>query len=135
MRTAGLITVLLVAAAALIGGCDSEDETSGEGVVLAQGTKTIPAGTDTDIVTVEVTAPGTLRGTIVWSGDPIELIGVFRHVATTDVHGIKQSPSPLVTTTYVTSAHVAAGTQWLFFAENYSTPDVTVQYQVTFTPD
>ncbi len=135
MRTAGLITILLVAAAALIGGCDGDDETSEGGVLLAQGTKTLPGGTDVDLVTVEATVPGTLRGTITWSGEPTELIGVFRHVATTDVHGVAQSPSPLIATAYVTSAHVAAGTQWLFFAENYSTPDVTVQYQITFTPD
>jgi hypothetical protein len=134
MRVFRLGVVLGVAALVLIGGCDGDDESDG-GELLAQGVKSLPAGTDTDCVIVEVTVPGTLRGTITWSGEPTELIGVFRHVATTDVRGVTQSPSPCVTTTHVTSSDIAAGAEWLFFSENGSATDVTVQYQVTFTPD
>ena len=118
----------------LVGGCDGDDETAG-GMVLAQGTKTVPASGNVDLVTVEATEPGTLRGTITWSGAPTELMSVFKHVAPNDFYGLTQSPSPLTSVAAVTSARVAAGTQWLLRAGDTTGTAVSVQYTVTFTPD
>ena len=134
MRYAGLFLALVFAGFALVAGCSGDDETGG-GAVLAQGTMTVPATGTVDLVTVEVTEPGTLRGTLTWSGAPTDLYCVFVHVTPGDAYGVTQSPSPINSVAAVTSARVAAGTQWLLRAANPSSTAVSVQYVITFIPE
>lgn len=134
MRYVGLFLALVFAGFALVAGCSSDDETA-TGIVLAQGTKTVAASGTVDLTTVAVTEPGTLSATITWSGAPTELLCAFLHVAPSDMYGLTQSPSPLNPIAAVTSARVAAGTQWMLRVGNSSGTAVSVQYVVTFTPD
>jgi hypothetical protein len=133
MRIFCLLMALAVAGLTYLGGCDGDD--GGEGTVLAQGTITIPASDGVEITTVHISEPGTLQGRIVWSGAPSEVWAAFRHVATSNVHGLSQSPSPLFSTVAVTSADVAAGTDWLFLAENPGAAAVSVEYEIRFLAD
>jgi len=133
MRVLCLVMVLAVAGLTLLGGCDSDD--GGTSTLLAQGTITIPASDAVDVATVQVSEPGTLQARITWSGAPTELIAVLRHVATSDTHGMTQSPSPLISTAVVDSADVAAGTDWLFRAGDMAGTAVTVEYEIRFLPD
>jgi hypothetical protein len=125
--------VVAVAGLTYLGGCDGDDD--GGGTVLAQGTITVPAGGSADIATVHISEPGTLQGRIVWSGGPAELYAVFRQVATSDIHGLTQSPSPLFSTAPVTSADVAAGTDWVFASGNPGAADASIEYEIRFLPD
>lgn len=132
MRILSLVMVLAVAGLCLVGGCDGD---GGSGTMLAQGTITVPASGSVDIITVQVTAPGTLQGRISWSGAPAELAATFKHVASGGIHGLTQSPSTLVSTAAVSSADVAAGADWLFTAGNTGGTAVSVQYEIRFQPD
>ncbi len=132
MRYVVLSMMLALAAVTAIGGCDSDDSSSG---TIAQGSNVAPAGGDVILANMTVSVPGTLQAEITWTGPPTELVGVFVHVAPSDILGLTHSPSPVVCTVAVTSARVAAGQDWQFAASNSSGADVTVQYRVTFTPD
>ena len=131
MRTACLC-VLLVTALAAIGGCDGDDN---QGTMLSQGTANLAGSGEMVLATVNCNAPGTLRGTISWSGDPTELVVAFKHVVPGDVIGLTIGASPSSTTVAVTSARVAAGTQWEFIGANSSGTAVSVQFELTFEPD
>jgi len=131
MRATCLCALVVVALAA-IGGCDSD---SNSGSVLAQGTATAPNGSGAVLATLNINQPGTLRGTITWSGDPTELAVAFKHVTPGNVIGMSIGSSPMTSTVAVTSARVAAGTQWEFLAANGSATTVSVQFEVTFEPD
>jgi hypothetical protein len=133
MRILCLLMVLAVAGVTSLGGCDGDD--GGAGSLLAQGTVTVPASGSVDVATVQATAPGTLQARITWSGAPTELAGVFKHVASGTIHGLTQSPSPLVSSAAVTSANVAAGADWLFTAGGTGGTAVSVQYEIRFIPD
>lgn len=132
MRYVAVFVVLALTALGAIGGCDGDDGSNG---AIAQGSNVAPAGGDVILANVTVSVPGTLQAEITWSGPPTELVGVFLHVAPSDILGITHSPSPVVCTVAVTSARVAAGQDWQFAASNSGGADVTVQYRVTFTPD
>jgi len=125
--------VLAVAGLTSLGGCDGDD--GGSGTLLAQGTATVPASGNVDITTVQATAPGTLQARITWSGAPTELGAVFKHVASGDIHGLTQSPSPLIASAAVSSADVAGGADWLFTAGASGGTAVSVQYEIRFFPD
>jgi hypothetical protein len=136
MKSACLCVLLVTAfavigALAAIGGCDGDNSS---GSVLAQGTTNVTTGA-TVLVTVTVTEPGTLRGTIAWSGSPTEMEAGFKHMPPGTVIGLSMGSSPSTTTVAVTSARVAAGTEWQFLAAVPSGPDVSVQYEVTFEPE
>jgi len=133
MRAFCFVMVLAVGGVCLLGGCDGDD--GGSGSLLAQGTITIPASGSVDIITVQVTEPGTLQGRITWSGAPTELAATFKHVASGQIHGLTQSPSTLVSTAAVSSADVAAGADWLFSAGNTGGTAVSVQYEIRFQPN
>ena len=133
MRYAGLFLALVFAGFALVAGCSSDDETGG-GAVLAQGSANVTTSTTT-LATVTVDQPGTLRGVVTWSGPPTELAAGFKHVTPGNTIGIVLGASPAITTVAVTSARVAAGTQWQFVATIPSGPAVNVQYEVTFAAD
>ena len=124
---------LFFAPLALVGGCDGDDD--GGGIVLAQGTKTIAASADEILAEVTVSEPGTLRGTITWSGTPTDMVGMFLHITPSDMLGITLSPSPTISTVTVTSSRVAAGHEWRFIGANPDSPDVSISYVITFTPD
>ena len=130
MRATCLCALVVIALAA-IGGCDSD---SSSGSVLAQGTATVTTST-TVLATLNIDQPGTLRGTIAWSGDPTELAIGFKHVASATTVGMSLGSSPTSTTVAVTSARVAAGTQWQCLAAVPSGPGVSVQFEVTFDPE
>jgi len=119
MRYVVLSMMLALAAVTAIGGCDSDDSSSG---TIAQGSNVAPAGGDVILANMTVSVPGTLQAEITWTGP-------------SDILGLTHSPSPVVCTVAVTSARVAAGQDWQFAASNSSGADVTVQYRVTFTPD
>jgi hypothetical protein len=123
--------VLLVTALAAVGGCDGD---SSSGSLLAQGTTTMPTGA-TVLATVTVAEPGTLYGVITWSGDPTEMELAFKHVTPGTVVGLSIGSSPLTSTVAVTSARVAAGTQWQLLAGHGSATAVSVQFEVTFQAD
>jgi hypothetical protein len=127
------LLALALAAFALIAGCNSE--TTSGGIILAQGTKTIATGADEILADVTVSEPGTLRGTITWSGPPTEMAVLLLHVTPSDMLGITFSNSPTISTVAVTSARVAAGHEWRFVGTNPNGPDVSVSYTVTFVPD
>ncbi len=133
MRYVCPLLALALAAFALIAGCNSETESAG--ILLAQGTKTIGTGDDEIMADVTVSEPGTLRGTITWSGPPTEMAAMLLHVAPSDLLGITLSNSPTTSTVAVTSARVAAGHEWRFIGTNPHGPDVSVSYSVTFVPD
>ena len=133
MRYVCPLLALAVAAFALIGGCDSETESGG--ILLAQGTKTIPAGADEILAEVTAAAPGTLVATITWSGPPTEMGAMLLHITPSDLLGITLSPSPATSTVAVTSVRVAAGHEWRFIGSNPGGADVSVSYSLTFTPD
>jgi hypothetical protein len=126
------VCVLLVSALAAVGGCDGDNSS---GSVIAQGTTNLPGSGELVLATVNCDAPGTLRGTIAWSGDPTELAVAFKHVVPGDVIGLAIGSSPSTTSVAVTSARVAAGTQWQFIGANGSGTAVSVQYEVTFQPE
>ncbi|MBN1916293.1 MAG: hypothetical protein JW889_00170 [Verrucomicrobia bacterium] len=130
MRSIGLCVLLLTALAA-VGGCDSD---SSSGSLLAQGTTSVPAG-DAVLATVTVTEPGTLRGVITWSGDPTEMEMGFKHVTPGTMIGISFGSPPITSTVAVTSARVAAGTEWQLLVGHGSATTVSVQFEVTFEPD
>ena len=129
---AACLCVLVVTALAAVGGCDGDNSS---GSVLAQGTATVPGGASTVLATVNCNVPGTLRGTIEWSGPPTEMAAVFLHVTPGTTIGLSLGSSPTTSTVAVTSARVAAGTQWQFMAGIPSGPDVSVQFEVTFDPE
>jgi hypothetical protein len=133
MRLLCLLMVLAVAGLTWLGGCDGDD--GGGGSLLAQGTMTIPASTTVDVATIDVSEPGTLQARVTWSSGPTEVFAGFRHVATNQLHGMAQSPSPLTTTAAVTSSDVAAGSAWLFRAAETEGTAVTIQYEVRFFPN
>ncbi len=126
---------LCFAAVALIGGCDGDDDGTAAGIILAQGTKTIATGANEILAEVTVSEPGTLRGTITWSGPPTDMAGMFLHITPSDLLGITLSPSPTISTVAVTSARVAAGHEWRFIGDNPNGPDLSFSYVITFTPD
>jgi hypothetical protein len=128
---AACLCVLVVTALAAVGGCDGDN--SG-GSVLAQGTATVTSSS-TVLATVDCSVPGTLRGTIVWSGPPTEMGAGFKHVSPGTLIGLTMGSSPSTATVAVTSARVAAGTQWQFLAAVPSGPSVSVQFEVTFDPE
>jgi hypothetical protein len=125
------VCVLVVSALAAIGGCDGD---SSSGSLLAQGTASVTTST-TVLATININQPGTLHGTIVWSGNPTELAMGFRHVASATTIGMSLGSSPTSSTVAVTSARVAAGTQWEVLAAAPSGPAVSVQFEVTFQAD
>jgi hypothetical protein len=126
------LCVLLITALAAIGGCNGD---SNGGSVLAQGTTTVGSGSDIVLATIDINQPGTLRGTITWSGDPTEMAVAFKHVAPAQVIGLSVGSSPTGSTVAVTSARVAAGTQWQLLAANGSATAVSVQFEATFQAD
>jgi hypothetical protein len=125
---------LIVAGLALIGGCTSDDDTGG-GAVIAQGTLTVPGGGTATLATVSITQPGVMTGTIVWSGAPTEIEAGFRHVVPSTVYGFVIGSSPATTSVAVTSARVAAGTEWELVAAVPGSTAASLQYEVSFTPD
>ncbi|MBN1916292.1 MAG: hypothetical protein JW889_00165 [Verrucomicrobia bacterium] len=125
------VSVLIVGALVSIGGCDGD---SSSGSLLAQGTATVTSSS-TVLATLNIDQPGTLRGVIVWSGAPTELAIGFKHVASATTVGMALGSSPTSSTVAVTSARVAAGTQWEVLAAAPSGPAVSVQFEVTFEAD
>jgi len=132
MRHLSLMLVALALVATF--GCDGDDDGSG-GVLLAQGTKTLPTGVDVAVAEVEVTVPGTLQATLTWSGGPTEVGAMFLQIGPSTVLGIAQSPSALTSTVAVTAARVADGHDWRFIGINSAGPDVTAEYVITFVPE
>ena len=122
--------IAVIAALAAIGGCDGD---GGGGAVLAQGTADVPSGAV--LATVTVNEPGTLHGVIAWSGDPTEMEMAFKHVTPGTVIGMGFGSSPMTSTVAVTSARVAAGTQWQLLVGHGSATAVSVQFEVTFQAD
>jgi hypothetical protein len=129
MRVACLCVVFLTVLAA-IGGCSGDGN---NGSVLAQGTATVNTSS-TVLATLTISQPGTLRATATWTGAPTELAIGFRHVASSTTAGMSLGSSPTTATAAVTSARVAAGTEWQFLGGVPSGPAVSVQYEVTFEP-
>ena len=131
MRTTYLfLAVLLVAAP----GCFDSDD-SGGGLVIANGSLTIASGASSTLATISVSQPGLLQATVTWTGDPPETMAAFKHVVTSDPHGLVMSPSPLVSKALITSSLVAAGHSWEFVMGNSSGSDMTVSFSITFVPD
>jgi hypothetical protein len=134
MRYVGLFVALVLAGFALVAGCDGDNDSTGGGAVLAEGSANVTTSTTT-LATITVDQPGTLRGVITWSGPPTEAAAGFKHVASSTTIGMVLGASPATTTVAVTSARVAAGTQWQLLAAVPSGPAVSVQYTVTFEAD
>ena len=131
MRTTYLfLAVLLVAAP----GCFNSDD-SGGGVVVASGSTTIASGASATLATISVSEPGLLQATVTWTGDPTEAMATFKHVVTSNPHGLVMSPSPLVSNASITSSLVAAGENWEFLMNNPPASGVPVSFSIIFVAD
>jgi hypothetical protein len=125
------VGIIVVTAFATIGGCDG----GGLGSLLAQGSVSLGVGSTLVLATLTINQPGTLHGTMTWSGPPTELAEGFKHVATGTTIGYTIGSSPTTTTVAVTTDRVAAGTEWQFLAANGGASAASIQFEVRFEPD
>ena len=141
MKRFCLVLGALVLAAAP--GCNDGPECPG--AILAQGTADLIPGRywgeiGCETARVRIFQPGMLVARVTGSDASASLSAAFLHPATdpfcicASAHG----PSPQVLTVVVSSAHVDAGHEWLFYAGSYTgvgDTSGTASYTITFTPD
>lgn len=102
------------------------------GILLDQGVDSATEGVANLVATITVPGPGTVTATVVWEGDPAELVIYFKHGGPTN-HGWAQGGSPLSSSFPVAAADAGGG--WNFYIANTPGPTTNVAWEVRFIAD